>query len=604
MMRNKLTVTAITLAFSLGAFGQQSKTLVYKQIDTTSLEMEVLYPADYANGESRPAIIFFFGGGWNSGTIEQFRPQADYLISRGMIAALADYRVKTRQGTSPFESLADAKSAMRFLRKNAGNLGIDKERIVASGGSAGGHLAAATAYSKGFDDPKDDRSVSCIPNALVLFNPVIDNSPDGYGYERIGEDYKRFSPLHNISPGGPPAIFFLGDNDRLIPVETGRKFKKRMEEAGNRCELRVYEGGAHGFFNPRNPGFYYATLRETEKFLESLEYLEPVKSRPVKDTVGFAKYDWQMDSVLSRLKPRTSPLLSDTLKAVISPHDDYKYSGEVALEALSGIKARTVILFGVAHKARDFGLEDKIVFGSFSHWDAPYGRIPVSPLRDEIMDQLPPESYVVHDSMMMVEHSLEALNPFLQIRNIGLEIIPILVPYMDYQRMEEITEKLSDIIYKILSDRGLEWGSDLAIVISSDAVHYGDEGWGGENMAPLGAGPEGNKKAVEREMEIISTSLTGPISENKIKRFVNYTVQESDYHEYKWTWCGRYSIPLGLMTANKINIRINNKAIEGNLIDYASSIDHEHYTVEDIGMGTTAPANEHHWVGYAGIGYR
>jgi AmmeMemoRadiSam system protein B len=600
----KIPTIALALLITGQLFAQQSETLVYKKIDTTSLKMEVLYPDDFVSGEARPTIIFFFGGGWVGGTTDQFRPQAEYLNTRGMIAVLADYRIKSRNGTTPFDALADAKSAMRFLRKNAGELGIAPNRIVASGGSAGGHLAAATAYSKGFDDPDDDLAISCVPNALVLFNPVIDNSPDGYGYERVGEKYQQFSPLHNINGGGPPAIFFLGDNDELIPVNTGREFKKRMEDAGNRCELRIYQNAGHGFFNPRNPGFYYSTLKETEKFLESLGYLDPAKSRPVKDTIGFAQYDWQMDSVLSRLNKRVGVMEDEKWKAVISPHDDYKYSGEVALEVLSGIKAKTVILFGVAHKASVFGLQDKIVFGSFSHWDAPYSKIPVSPLRDEILDQLPADSYVVHDSMMTVEHSLEALNPFLQIRNVGLEIIPILVPYMDYQKMDKISDQLSVIIDKIMNERGLEWGSDLAIVISSDAVHYGDKDWGGKNMAPLGSGEEGNEKAVEHEKEIISTSLTGPISEYKIKKFVNYTVQETDYHVYKWTWCGRYSIPLGLMTANKLNIRINKKPLEGTLVDYATSIDHEHYPVEDIGMGTTAPANENHWVGYAGIGYR
>lgn len=253
----------------------ESKTFVYKEIDTAKLKLEVLYPAGLEQGRVNPAIIFFFGGGWSGGTIEHFRPQAEYLITRGMIAVLADYRVKNSHGTTPFDALADAKSAIRFLRANARELGIDSERIVASGGSAGGHLAAATALVEGFDDPTDDKRISCIPDALVLFNPVVDNGPGGYGYERIGDQYKDFSPLHNIRTGAPPTLFLLGTEDELIPVETGHYYKKTMERVGSRCDLKLYEGAGHGFFNPRNPVFYYKTLEDTKKFLESMGYLEP-----------------------------------------------------------------------------------------------------------------------------------------------------------------------------------------------------------------------------------------------------------------------------------------------------------------------------------------
>ena len=338
--------------------------------------------------------------------------------------------------------------------------------------------------------------------------------------------------------------------------------------------------------------------------LTPLELKMAENSRPVKDTVGFAQYDWQMDSIYKRLESRIDKPLEEVWKAVIAPHDDYKYAGEVELQTLAGVKARTIILFGVAHKAATFNLENKLVFGSFTHWDAPYGKIEVSGLQQELLKRLPDDLWIVHDSMQLVEHSLEALNPFLQKQNKNIEIVPILVPYMNYTRMNEISESMGTVLAEIMGEKGWEPGKDLAIVISSDAVHYGDKDWGDKNMAPFGSDRKGNKKAVEHEMEIINTSLAGVVSKDKIRKFVNYTVQESDFREYKWTWCGRYSIPLGLLTANKLNIRINNKALNGTLVEYANSIDHEFYPVEDLGMGTTAPANSHHWVGYAGIGYK
>jgi len=117
-------------------------------------------------------------------------------------------------------------------------------------------------------------TVSCKPNALVLFNPVVDNGPGGYGFERIGNAYKDFSPLHNIEKGAPPTIFFLGTSDKLIPVETARYYQKVMEKVGSRCELYLYDGQSHGFFNYRNTEFYKKTVLAADEFLQSLGYLE------------------------------------------------------------------------------------------------------------------------------------------------------------------------------------------------------------------------------------------------------------------------------------------------------------------------------------------
>lgn len=247
----------------------------YKQIGDLSLQMDVYYPATLDTSRTYPAMVFFFGGGWNGGSVDQFRPHAAYFSSRGIVCFLADYRVKGRQGTTPFESLKDAKSAMRFIRKNARSFHIDPDRIIAAGGSAGGHLAAATALVQPYNEAGDDLSVSCVPNALVLFNPVIDNGPGGYAFDRIGEHFFAFSPLHNIRAGAPPTIFFLGTEDRLVPVPTARYYQTVMERVGSRCDLHIYEGAGHGFFNKDRPGdHYYQTVLAADRFLSSLGYLE------------------------------------------------------------------------------------------------------------------------------------------------------------------------------------------------------------------------------------------------------------------------------------------------------------------------------------------
>ena len=271
---NTFIIIFLKLAFAQSGDIKAEK-FIYKQIDTTKLFLYVYHPADFRQDKALPAIVFFFGGGWVSGNIKQFEPHANYFASRGMISILADYRVRKRNKTSPFDAVMDAKSAIRFIRGNAVKLGIDPNKIIASGGSAGGHLAAATATLDGFNDPSDDLSVSPVPNALVLFNPVFDNGPGGYGYDRIGDRYKEFSPMENIKKNIPPAIVFFGTNDNTTTVKTAELFKKKMEDAGNRCDLFLYEGQKHGFFNydRNNSKYYKETVYQADKFLISLGYL-------------------------------------------------------------------------------------------------------------------------------------------------------------------------------------------------------------------------------------------------------------------------------------------------------------------------------------------
>ena len=252
--------------------------ILYKRVDTTQLFLEVHYSPNMESSRSYPAMVFFFGGGWVGGNRSQFLHQAQYFAKRGVVCFLADYRTSKINGTTPFESVKDAKSAIRFIRKNATKFNIDGTKLIASGGSAGGHLAAATALVEGYNDPADDMSIDCIPNALVLFNPVVDNGPGGYGYERIGEAYKAFSPLHNIKKDAPSTILFLGTKDHLIPVVTAEYYKMVMEKVESRCDLKLYDGKGHGFFNYKDFESYKSTVAEADQFLVSLGYL---KTEPI-----------------------------------------------------------------------------------------------------------------------------------------------------------------------------------------------------------------------------------------------------------------------------------------------------------------------------------
>ncbi len=267
----------IILIFSISCFSQETNQVVYKQIDTLALRMDIIHPEDYDSSLTYPAIVFFHGGGWRRGSTSQFIPHAEYFSKRGLFCFLPEYRVSSKHQTTPWEAVKDAKSAMRYIRKNAHEFRINPDKIVASGGSAGGHLAAVTALIDPFNDEADDLSISCKPNALVLFNPVIDCSPEVFS-KRIGEGYVKISPIHNIREGAPPTIIFLGTMDKIIPVETASTYQSTMEKAGSRCDLVLYEGQKHGFFNVKYPEYFKRTVLVADSFLVSIGYLkgEPI----------------------------------------------------------------------------------------------------------------------------------------------------------------------------------------------------------------------------------------------------------------------------------------------------------------------------------------
>ena len=278
-----LSIVAMTMLAAASAAAQRNRPAgpppraeVYKTTGDAKLPLLIYEPKGHQPTDKRPAIVFFFGGGWKGGSTRQFDRHARYLASRGIVAVTAEYRTKKSHGVEPFACVADAKSAMRYARANAAKLGIDPDRLAAGGGSAGGHLAAATAFLDGFDDPADDKAVSPKPNALVLFNPVIDTTEKGYGASRLGDRKVAFSPVHHVEKGAPPAIVFHGTADTTVPFENVQRFESRMKAVGARCELVAFEGKGHGFFNYGRDGnkAFVATVRAADRFLASLGWLE------------------------------------------------------------------------------------------------------------------------------------------------------------------------------------------------------------------------------------------------------------------------------------------------------------------------------------------
>lgn len=240
--------------------------ILYKKTPQGDLYLYVLRPLRKSD-KPLPAIVDFHGGSWLGGNVEMLIPSTAWFRDRGIIAITAEYRVKSRQGTSPIECIEDAKSAIRHVREHARELGIDPDRIIASGGSAGGHIAACTAMDGG---GAADGEISSKPNALVLHNPVL-----GVGFRKdFFVEHPEFSPVLNVKKGWPPTILSNGTKDTGTPFGGAEEFARLMNEAGNICELIPVKDAGHSCDWPvSNPNFLPVYQRMTE-FLKEQKLIE------------------------------------------------------------------------------------------------------------------------------------------------------------------------------------------------------------------------------------------------------------------------------------------------------------------------------------------
>ena len=299
MKKNILLTLAVSLSMSLLAEQKNglyesdfhlpgSRAEVYKTIDDAKLKIYIYEPDNHKSGAKRPAIVFFFGGGWRGGTPKQFQEHCRYLASIGMVAMTADYRVASRQGTKPFHCVRDGKSAVRWVRQNAERLGVDSARVVSGGGSAGGHVAACTGTLPKHEEPSENIKISSVPNAMVLFNPVLITAQakglNTFGGDRLDKlksrlgvkDPKTISPYHNIRKGLPPTLILHGKSDTTVPYSTAEAYINKANEIGLRTELEGYDEMPHGFFNlgRYENKMFLATVTRMHDFLRSIGYLK------------------------------------------------------------------------------------------------------------------------------------------------------------------------------------------------------------------------------------------------------------------------------------------------------------------------------------------
>jgi len=327
--------------------------------------------------------------------------------------------------------------------------------------------------------------------------------------------------------------------------------------------------------------------------------------RGQQDAVGFASTAAQMAKVWElagappapeRLGPRPAPGVA----GAICPHDDYLYAGRVYRELIPLVTAKTVVLVGVFHRYRRYQAHDAMVFDAYRAWRAPDGEIPVSPLRDEVVARLDPAEVSREPAWQDSEHSLEAIAYWLKHQNPDLEILPVILPSDAFPRLEAMAGHLGAALAGAMRRRGWTLGRDVAIVISSDGIHYGAD----FHYTPYGeGGTTAFLKAMDRDRQLLRGPLAGEITAAKARDFFATMVEPDRPDQYRMPWCGRFSIPFGLLLLEAPSRELGLAPPQGLPIAFGASVDVPELPVKALGMGATAPANLYHFVSFPAVAY-
>lgn len=321
------------------------------------------------------------------------------------------------------------------------------------------------------------------------------------------------------------------------------------------------------------------------------------------DSTGYALHASQMEKVweLSATGPAPDslgPAPAAGVAGVVCPHDDFSFAGRVYRRVLPLVTAKTVVLIGVFHGYRKFGEHDRLVFGPYARWTAPDGRVPVSPLRDALLARLPREDWTKDAACQDAEHSLEPLVCWLKHIRSDVEIVPIIVPAAKFERLEALADHLAGALEAEMKARSWRLGRDVAIAISADAIHYGPD----FQQEAFGRGGLGAyERAVARDRGLLTGPMSGALTTDKIRTLYATFVDPDHPDTYRWTWCGRFSVPLGLLTLERLG-RDSGGAF-GHPVAYATSVGWPELGLRDIGMSPTAPSNLYHFVGYPGAAF-
>jgi AmmeMemoRadiSam system protein B len=327
------------------------------------------------------------------------------------------------------------------------------------------------------------------------------------------------------------------------------------------------------------------------------------EQRPIRDDVGFCWNPESMRKLIDYLESQEKEnFTAEKLVAAISPHDDYLYAGRIYYPLFKILKAKEVVIFGVTHgtvRNEISGLQNILILDEFEYWPGLKTPIPISQLREYLKKKLDQTVFITNNKAHEIEHSIEALLPFLQYFNPEVRITPIMVTPMPFERMEEVSANLAKEIAGYMHENHLAVGKDIFFLVSSDGNHYGKD----FNNSPFGEGEKAWETALELDRRLIRTYLTGVMDSAKIEGLTKELWGET-YLDYRNTyWCGKYSIPFGLLTIEKIIALMMDKKIDGRLFCFSDTYSEGVLPLRKTGMGTTAPFSLRHWVSFFSVGY-
>ena len=317
--------------------------------------------------------------------------------------------------------------------------------------------------------------------------------------------------------------------------------------------------------------------------------------RPIRDDVGYCWTSAQMKTLVDYLASvEKDSIPGEGLIGGISPHDDYLYAARTYYPLFKALRAKEVVVFGVTHGTvrKEMGNpQNVLILDNYKAWHGISGNVPISPLREFIKSRLDTSFFMVSNKAQQLEHSIEGLVPFIQYFNPDVRLTPIMVTMMTFGRMDTVAAALSAVVAEYMQTHHLTAGKDILFLISTDANHYGKD----FDNAPFGEDAAAHTKATERDEEIANTCIAGSVTPEKILRL---TGELKDV-----VWCGRYSIPFGMLATEKIMTRLTGKGIAAAIIRYSDSYTGGVLPLHQTGMGTTAPFSLKHWVGYLSAGF-
>jgi len=311
--------------------------------------------------------------------------------------------------------------------------------------------------------------------------------------------------------------------------------------------------------------------------------------RPVRDDVGYCWNNEQFSKMIYYLENIETDKTEKDIIAGISPHDDYLYAARVYYPLFRAVKAKEAVIFGVTHGTvrKEIGDPQNILMlDEFDEWKGPRNNIQISPLREFIKSRLDTSYFKINNKAHELEHSIEGLLPFLQYFNPDIKITPIMVTAMPFERMEEISTRLSKIISSYIKQNKLVIGKDIIFLMSSDANHYGKD----FNNIPFGEDSVAHVKATNQDQRIANDYLFGNLEPVRVQKFTGEMKNV--------VWCGKFSIPFGLLTTEKVVKNVSGKDLNGKILRYSDTFTEGVLPVKGTQMGTTAPFSLKHWCGF------